>query len=287
MIQRSYDGDKSNCYIIPTPIGNMEDITLRAIRLLGEVDAIFAEDTRVTQNLLNNLKIKNKVYQCQKFNEVKASKLMIKFLSEGKNIGIVTDRGTPLISDPGQTALKNVINEGFNVIALPGASALLPALNMSNLDQEKFLFYGFLDSKESALVKELESIKDLKFTIVLYEAPHRLYKTLQNILKILGNRQISISREITKLHEEVFRGSVKDAIDNYNSDVKGEIVIVIEKGDDINSIYDAYLECSLLVSLGMPSKNAIKYVAKELNVSKNELYDMYEVKKNEINRGTR
>ncbi len=287
MIQRSYLDSKSNCYIIPTPIGNMEDITLRAIRLLKKVDAIFAEDTRVTQNLLTNLKIKNKIYQCQKFNEIKASKLMIKLLNEGKNIAVVTDRGTPLISDPGYVALKSVVKEGYNIIALPGASALLPAINMSNLDQDKFLFYGFLDSKESALIKELESIKDLKFTIILYEAPHRLYKTLQNVLKILGNRQISISREITKLHEEVFRGSVLEALDNYKGDVKGEIVIVIEKGNTTNNIDDAYLKCVELVSLGMSSKNAIKYISRELGVSKNELYDMYEVKKNETDSGIR
>ena len=287
MIQKSYVDNKSNCYIIPTPIGNMEDITLRAIRLLKEVDAIFAEDTRVTQNLLSNLQIKNKIYQCQKFNETKASKLIIKLLNEGKNIAVVTDRGTPLISDPGYVALKNVVNEGYNVIALPGASALLPALNMSNLDQDKFLFYGFLDSKESASIKELESIKDLGFTIILYEAPHRLYKTLQNVLKVLGNRQISISREITKLYEEVFRGSVEEALNIYKNDIKGEIVIVIEKGINTNNINDAYLKCMELISLGMSSKNAIKYISKELGVSKNELYDMYEVKKDETNRGTR
>lgn len=287
MVQKSYLDNKSNCYIIPTPIGNMEDITLRAIKFLKEVDAIFAEDTRVTQKLITNLQIKNKIYQCQKFNESKVSEFMIKLLREGKNIAIVTDRGTPLISDPGYVALKKVIDEGYNVIALPGACAFLPALNMSNLDQDKFLFYGFLDSKEVTSRKELETLKKLEFTIVLYEAPHRLYKTLQNILKVLGNRQISISREITKLHEEVFRGSVEEALDIYKNDIKGEIVIVIEKGKNINNINDAYLKCLELIFLGMSSKNAIKYISKELDVSKNELYDMYEVRKNETNRGTR
>lgn len=278
MIQKSYDKDVSNCYIVPTPIGNMNDITNRAIETLQKVDAVFAEDTRVTGLLLNNLGIKKKIYQNQKFNENKASEQAVLLLKEGKNIAVVTDRGTPLISDPGSVLVDSVIKNGFNVIALPGACAFVPALNMSNINQERFLFYGFLNSKESQAIKELEYLKNINFTIVLYEAPHRLYKTLQNIEKILGNIQISISREITKVHEEVFRGLVSEAIEIYK-EVKGEIVIVLDN-NKVEVDYDSSLsEVKDLISMGVKPSDALKYVSKKNGVSKNKLYDMYEEEK--------
>lgn len=278
MIQKSYDKDVSNCYIVPTPIGNMSDITNRAVETLQKVDAVFAEDTRVTGLLLNNLGIKKKIYQNQKFNENKASEQAVLLLKEGKNIAVVTDRGTPLISDPGSVLVDSVIKNSFNVIALPGACAFVPALNMSNINQEKFLFYGFLNSKESQAIKELEYLKNINFTIVLYEAPHRLYKTLQNIEKILGNIQISISREITKVHEEVFRGLVSEAIEIYK-EVKGEIVIVLDN-NKVEVDYDSSLsEVKDLISMGVKPSDALKYVSKKNGVSKNKLYDMYEEEK--------
>ena len=278
MVQKNYERDSGNLYIVPTPIGNLKDITYRAVQILSSVDAIFAEDTRVTTQLLNNLNISNKVFQCHKFNEVQASKSVLKLLSEGKNLAIVTDRGTPLISDPGSLVVNNVIKEGYNVIALPGPSALLPALNMSNISSEKFLFYGFLNSKESKSLKELEMLSKLKFTIVLYEAHHRLAKTLQNIYKIMGNRQISISREISKLHEEVFRGTVQEAI-NYYVNIKGEFVIVIEKNNEEVDYESLFLEVIDLIEDGVSSKDAIRDVAKKYDVSKNILYNMYEERK--------
>lgn len=278
MIQKSYEKENSNLYIVPTPIGNLGDITYRAVEILKSVDAIFAEDTRVTYNLLNSLNIKNKIYQCQKFNEAQASVSVLNLLSEGKNVAIVTDRGTPLISDPGSLVVNNVVESGYNVIALPGASALLPALNMSNISSEKFLFYGFLNSKESQSIKELIMLSSLNFTIVLYESPHRLSKTLQNIYKIMGNRQISISREISKVYEEVFRGTVSEAIDIYK-EVKGEIVIVITKNEEEKD-YDLYLEEVLdEVKSGLTSKDAIKKISKKYGISKNILYNMYEESK--------
>jgi 16S rRNA (cytidine1402-2'-O)-methyltransferase len=278
MIQKSYDRDKGNLFLVPTPIGNLKDITYRAVEVLESVDAIYAEDTRVTIQLLNSLNIKNKVYPCHKFNEVKVSEEIISRLSNDNNVAIVTDRGTPLISDPGSIVVDNVVKANFNVIALPGASAVLPALNMSTISSEKFLFYGFLSSKESQSIKELSMLKNIKFTIVLYEAPHRLYKTLQNMLQTLGNRRISISREISKLHEEVFRGSVKEALEIYEN-VKGEIVIVIEKEEEKIDYNSLILSVEELVSLGVSSKEAIKKISKDYNVSKNVLYKMYEEKK--------
>lgn len=275
MIQKSYEKDNSNLYIVPTPIGNLKDITYRAVEILSSVDAIFAEDTRVTINLLNSLNIKNKVYPCHKFNEEKVSSSVLKLLSEGKNLAIVTDRGTPLISDPGSVVVNNVINSGYNVIALPGASAVLPALNMSNISAERFLFYGFLSSKDGERKSELENLKNINFTIVLYEAPHRLIKTLNSILEILGDRNISICREISKVHEEVFRGKVSEAIDCY-TDVKGEIVIVIEANSNEVNYDDLLVKVDELVQIGVSSKDAIKKVAKDYDVSKNLLYSKYE-----------
>ena len=278
MIQKSYSNENSNLYLVPTPIGNLGDITYRAVEVLKSVDAIFAEDTRVTTQLLNSLNIKNRVFQCQKFNELKASKSVINLLSQDKNVAVVTDRGTPLISDPGSLVVSNAIKEGYNVIALPGPCAFIPALNMSGISSEKFLFFGFLSSKDSQAIRELELLKSIKFTIVLYEAPHRLNKTLQNIYKILGNRNISISREISKVYEEVYRGNVLEATQIYN-EVKGEIVIVIEYSqEDVD--YSAMLEeVFKRIKSGSSSKDAIKSVSKEFDVSKNILYNMYEENK--------
>lgn len=278
MIQKSYEREKGNLYIVPTPIGNMEDITYRAVNTLKSVDAIFAEDTRVTMQLLSYLNIKNKVYPCHKFNEIKASASVLKLLSQDKNIAMVTDRGTPLISDPGSVVVSEVVKAGYNVIALPGASALLPALNMSSISAEKFLFYGFLNSKSTVARQELEMLSNINFTIVLYEAPHRLNKTLQNIYDILRDRTVSISREISKVHEEVYRGSIKDALKLY-TEPKGEFVIVIE-GKEKEDDYDKALEeVKYFISKGMSSKDAIKEVSKKNNISKNILYNMYEESK--------
>lgn len=278
MIQKSYEKESGNLYLVPTPIGNMEDITIRAINILKSVDAIFAEDTRVTMQLLSNLNIKNKVYPCHKFNEIKASKSILNLLSDEKNIAMVTDRGTPLISDPGSVVVSAVIDAGYNVIALPGASALLPALNMSSISSERFLFYGFLNSKSTVARQELEMLSNINFTIVLYEAPHRLNKTLQNIYDILRDRTISISREISKVHEEVFRGSIEEALKLYN-EPKGEFVIVIE-GKEKEEDYDKALEeVKNFISKGMSSKDAIKEVSKRNGISKNILYNMYEESK--------
>lgn len=285
MIQKSYEKENGNLYIVPTPIGNLKDITYRAVDVLSMVDAIFAEDTRVTIQLLNNLNIKTRVYPCHKFNENKVSGSVINLLSQDKNVAIVTDRGTPLISDPGSVVVDKVILAGYNVIALPGASALLPALNMSNISSEKFLFYGFLSSKEGESKNELSMLKSINFTIVLYEAPHRLCKTLQNIFDILGDRRISISREISKIHEEVFRGSVKEALDFYK-EIKGEIVIVIERGNEEINYEELLNKVDELIGIGVSSKDAIKKISKEYDVSKNILYNMFEERKNEISSGS-
>lgn len=274
MLQKSYSqSNNGKLYLIPTPIGNMEDITLRAISTLKEVDVIFAEDTRITNILLTKHNINKKVYSCHKYSEEKNKEKIITLLLNGKNIAIVTDRGTPLISDPGSVIVNYSIENNIDVISLPGPSALLPALNMSGLSNERFLFYGFLNTKEQKIKKELDSIKDLPYTIIFYESPHRLQKTLTIMKDSLGNRKISIAREISKLHEEIFRGTISEAINAYET-VKGEIVIILEgKKEQIEKEINYELEVEKLIKEGYSTKDAVKQIATKYNISKNKLYN--------------
>ena len=277
MLQKSYD-ENSKLYLVPTPIGNMKDITYRAIEILNNVKVVYSEDTRVTKILLDYYGIKSKLVSCHKFNEKTIYPQVINNLQNGNSVALVTDRGTPLISDPGYVVVKEVIKSGFSVVSLPGPSALLPALNMSGISADKFLFYGFLSNKVDESISELKMLKSINFTIVLYESPHRLIKTLHNIKNILGNNFISISREISKLHEEVFRGTVQEAINTY-IDPKGEFVIVIDNNDKFEDISIAYDELNELINYGMDKKSAMKYVSKKYDVSKNVLYNMVEENK--------
>lgn len=275
MSQKSYNNTPT-LYLIPTPIGNMEDITLRAVNILKEVEVIFSEDTRVTGILLKHLDIKKKLIASHEHNETKNSELALSYLKQGYNIGLVTDRGTPIISDPGYGIAKYVIEQGYNVVGLPGPTALIPALIVSGLNPSPFLFYGFLNNKESKAKKELENLKELKATMIFYEAPHRLEKTLGNMLEILGNRNISISREISKRYEEVYRGNISQVIDEAK-DAKGEFVIVVEGNTEIKS-YDnlSVIEhVNLYLEEDMKLMDAIKKVAKERNVSKSDIYNEY------------
>ena len=277
MLQKSYD-ENSKLYLVPTPIGNMKDITYRAIEILNNVKVVYSEDTRVTKILLDYYGIKSKLVSCHKFKEKTIYPQVINNLKNGNSVALVTDRGTPLISDPGYVVVKEVIKSGFSVVSLPGPSALLPALNMSGISADKFLFYGFLSNKVDESISELKMLKSINFTIVLYESPHRLIKTLHNIKNILGNNFISISREISKLHEEVFRGTVQEAINTY-IDPKGEFVIVIDNNDKFEDISIAYDELKELINYGMDKKSAMKYVSKKYDVSKNVLYNMVEENK--------
>ena len=275
MSQKSYNNTPT-LYLIPTPIGNMEDITLRAVNILKEVEVIFSEDTRVTGILLKHLDIKKKLIASHEHNECKNQELALSYLKQGYNIGLVTDRGTPIISDPGYGIAKYVIEQGYNVVGLPGPTALIPALIVSGLNPSPFLFYGFLNNKESKAKKELENLKELKATMIFYEAPHRLEKTLGNMLEILGNRNISISREISKKYEEVYRGNISQVIEEAK-DAKGEFVIVVEGNNEIKT-YDnlSVIEhVNLYLEEDMKLMDAIKKVAKERNVSKSDIYNEY------------
>ena len=276
MSQKSYNG-KECLYLIPTPIGNLEDITIRSLNLLKSVDLILCEDTRVTGNLLKKYDIKKKLISCHEHNEDKIKEKVIEELKLGKNIGLVTDQGSPIISDPGFIIAKAVIEYGFNVVGLPGATAFVPALISSGINPSPFLFYGFLNSKNSKQKAELESLKNLKYTIIFYEAPHRIKNTLENIKEVFGNRKMSLSREISKMYEEIFRGSIDNIIDEI-SDIKGEIVLVIEGNTTIvdYSSISIIEHMKIYLEDGISEKEAMKKVAKERHVSKSVIYKEYQ-----------
>lgn len=269
-------------YLVPTPIGNLKDITLRALEVLKFVDIVAAEDTRQTLKLLNHFEIKKSLMSYHKHNEQEKSEDIIKFLKEGHNVAIVTDAGTPGISDPGAVIVKKCINENIDFEVLPGATAITTALVYSGLDTTRFLFRGFIprENKERKIL--LNEIKDVKESIILYESPYRVVSTLETLLEYLGNRNVAICRELTKLHEEIKRGKIDELIDYFkNTAPKGEFVLVIEgkqqecidrenkeKWENL-SIKDHILN---VMESGISKKEAIKYVAKERGVSKNEVY---------------
>lgn len=273
--QKSYDNTPS-LYLITTPIGNMDDITYRAIKTMEEVDILLAEDTRVTKLLLNHFGIKNKLIANHKFNEESNVEQIISYLKKGMNVGLVSDRGTPIISDPGYEAAKKIIEEGFNVISIPGVTALIPALTSSGLIPQPFLFYGFLNSKDSKQKKELETLKNEKSTIIFYEAPHRITNTLNNILEVFGDRDCSISREITKKFEEIYRGRISEVLPLLEN-AKGEIVIVVAGNNNVNTFSNLTIveHVNLYIKEGKTVMDSIKLVAKERKLTKNEVYSSY------------
>ena len=275
MSQKSYD-NKPTLYLIATPIGNMEDITYRAINVLKSVSVIFSEDTRVTNQLLNYYNIKNKLISSHQYNEKDNIDKLLKYLNDGQDVGLVTDRGTPIISDPGYYLAKAAINNNYNVVSIPGATAFVSALITSNIDAQPFTFFGFLNSKSSKRKKELEELKNNKYTLIFYESPHRLIDTLNDMLKILGNRNISISREITKKFEEIYRGTISDVINELDV-LKGEFVIVVEGNKDVNDFSNLSIldHVNLYIENGLDSKEAIKKVAHERKLNKNEVYSEY------------
>ena len=275
MSQKSYDNSPT-LYLIPTPIGNLDDITLRAINTLKSVSVVFCEDTRITRQLLTHLGISKKLIASHKFNEEMNSDKLLEFLNNGQDVGLVTDRGTPIISDPGYELVKVAITNNYNVVSLPGPTAFVPALTVSGLSPQPFLFYGFLNNKNSKREKELESLKDYPFTMIFYEAPHRIVETLESMEKVLGNKNICISREISKRYEEVYRGKISEIIKNM-SDVKGELVVVVDGNHD-EKTYDnlSIIEhVNLYIMNGHDKKDALKLVAKDRGISKSDVYKEY------------
>ncbi len=273
--QKSYKETKlGNLYLIPTPIGNIEDITLRALNILKSVDLIYAEDTRETSKLLKFYNISKTVSSCHKYSEMMHRDKIITELLNGKNIGYMTDRGTPLISDPGNVIVEYAIKNNINVIALPGASALLPALNMSGLSNERFLFYGFLNSKKTDAKKELIDLKEIKQTLIFYEAPHRIEETLKLLLEVLGDRNIALAREISKIHEEIIRDKISNVLKQVDT-IKGEIVLIVEGYKEEQKEIDYEILIKELIDKGYSKRDAILEISDRYNISKNKIYNMY------------
>ena len=276
MWQKSYDGNVC-LYLIPTPIGNMEDMTYRAVKVLESVDVLFCEETRVTQNLLNYFNIKKKLISLHDHNEDTVKLKVLTYLEDNKNVGIVTDRGMPIISDPGYKTVKYISDKGFNVVALPGACAFVPALIVSGISPQPFLFYGFLDSKFEKRKKELESLKFNSNTMIFYEAPHRILKTMELMLEVLGDREVSLSREISKKYESVYRGKITELLPSLEN-IKGEFVIVVS-GSEIESLVDEdksiIEQVNFYIDNGMSSMDAIKMVARDNKMKKSDVYAEY------------
>ena len=219
-------------FVVGTPIGNLADITYRAIDVLSSVEFIFAEDTRVSKKLLNHYSIDKKIYSYHDHSRDSEVVNLINILVDGSNVALISDAGTPTISDPGYRLIRQCIKKGIDVIPIPGPSAVTAALSVAGLPSDSFTFIGFLPQKKGR-VKKIEQLNDIGNTIIVFESPHRILKTLNQFLEILGNRQVVIGRELTKLYEEIIRGNLKEVIQRISDkSLKGEIVIMIGKNDD-------------------------------------------------------
>lgn len=278
MIQRSYN-DTPSLYLIPTPIGNYDDITVRALNTLKSVDEILCEDTRDTGILLSHYGIKKRLVSCHEYNEDKMIDYVINKLKDGFNLGLVTDQGSPIISDPGYIVARGVINSGYNVISLPGATAFVPALTSSGIEPSPFLFYGFLNSKSSKQTQELNSLKNNKYTIIFYESVHRIESTLNNMLDVFGDRNICVCRELSKVYEEYVRGKISEIIPLVSS-MKGEFVIIVEGNKEVVDYSDLdVVEHVKMYLTDMSEMDSIKRVAHERGVAKSVIYNEYHNRK--------
>lgn len=272
---------KGDLYIVATPIGNLEDITLRAINVLKNVDCIAVEDTRHTLKLLNHLEISKPLISYHRHNEETRSDLLIEKLLSGEDIALVSDAGTPGICDPGEEVIKKCIENNIKIIPIPGACAMINALICSGLDTKEFIFLGFLPLNKNLRKDKLKKIEFAKETVIIYEAPHKLKQTLKDLENILENRKITVAREITKIHEEFVRGTASELLDIFQ-DVKGEFVLIIEKSnkelvEDMQNLNDLTLEehYKYYEKKGFEKKEIIKKIAKDRNVNKNEIYKKF------------
>ena len=272
------ENKKGILYLVPTPIGNMEDITYRALKVLNEVDVIFCEDTRISKELLKFYKITKKLISSNEQNELKRTELMINYLSSNKNVAIITDRGTPIISDPGYILVKKAIEEGYEVIGLPGANAATTALIISGLNPYPYLFYGFLKGNNKKKIENLKNLQKIKYSIIFYESVHHIQETLNLIYSVFGNRRVAICRELTKMYEECVRDELENIINNFNViTLKGEFVIVVEGNNNDVDYSDLNLidHVNLYISDGFEKMEAIIKTSKDLNLSKSEVYKKY------------
>ena len=268
-------------YLVATPIGNLDDITLRAINILKEVDIIAAEDTRHSLKLLNHLEISKPLISYHRHNEEVKSESLIEKLIDRKNIALITDAGTPGISDPGEEIVKLAIQNNIKVVPIPGACAFINALIASGMDTTEFTFLGFLPLNKKNRKEKLDKIKDCANTCILYEAPHKLLSTLKDLSEILGNRKIVLAKELTKIYEDFITGTAFELLEKIENP-KGEFVLVIEKSDNSqdhapNSLNTFSLEEHYLFyqKQGLEKNEIIKKIAKDKNVKKNEIYQYF------------
>ena len=268
-------------YLVATPIGNLDDITLRAIKVLQDVDIIAAEDTRHSLKLLNHLNISKPLISYHRHNEEIKSETLINNLLVGKNIALVSDAGTPVISDPGEEIVKLAIENSIKVVPIPGACALINALIASGLDTSEFTFIGFLPLNKKNRKEKLEQIEKSSNTVILYEAPHKLLSTLQDLNKFLENRKIVLAKELTKIHESFIFGTAEELLKKIDNP-KGEFVIIIEKNNKTQANNTDFLNnlslkehFNFYIEQGLTKNDAIKRIAKDRNVNKNEIYKKF------------
>ena len=273
---QNYGNGRPTLYLIPTPIGNLEDITLRTLSMIRSVDRLYAEDTRVSQKLLRHYQIEKPLESFHEHNEKTMENAILGHLAAGKTVGIISDAGMPLLSDPGSELVKKCLDQKFNVVCLPGPSAGVTGLLMSGLKPHPHLFYGFLDAKETKRKVALEKLKYREETLVFYEAPHRINALVADILEVLGDRHVVLVREISKKHEEVISGLASELITL--ADLKGEFVVVVAgyqpeaitlEGNDVVKAVDD------MIKSGLSKTDAMRKVALLSGVPKNKIYREY------------
>ncbi len=275
--QKSFENEKPTLFLVPTPIGNLSEMTPRAIDVLNSVDVIACEDTRTSGQLLKHFDIHKRLVAYQNFNEESSADGLINLLSKGQNVALITDAGYPLMSDPGQRVVRKATEQGYNVVPISGCNAMLNALVASGLIVQPFIFIGFLPPSSSLCKKKLQEYVNYPMTLVFYEAPHRIEKMLKACLEVLGDRECSLARELTKVHEEFLRGTISEILEEVDS-LKGEMVICIagnsdesKKDIDAGFILDTVREA---ISRGMSTSDAVKETAKKLNIPKNKVYEL-------------
>lgn len=277
----NFDSNKPLLYLVATPIGNLQEVSQRTIDILNEVDLIACEDTRVTGKLLSLLGISKPLVSLREHNEVSESNEIVNKILKGTKVAYMSDAGYPCISDPGSKLVKICIENDINVTSISGPNAALNALVASGLCGDHFYFHGFLDAKESIRLEELRQLASRKETLIFYEAPHRIHKTLSDLFTILGNRKACIAREITKKHEEFIRMGLKEMCELDPATLKGEMVIVVEGSlgelkPDLNNDEIIKMVQSMVES-GLSTKDAIKKVSELTNINKNFIYKIYHI----------
>lgn len=278
---RSFSHNNGILYLVATPIGNLSDITFRAIEILKSVDKIYAEDTRNSITLLRHYNITTKLESYHEYNQDIKTDVIIDELKNGMSIAIISDAGLPIISDPGYKIVKEASKLGIAISTIPGASAGISALIASGIAPMPYTFYGFLDSKKTKRIAELNNLKHVTHTLIFYEAPHRIFDTLKDMLDVFGDRQICLARELTKTFEEYIRGSISQVLEIES--IKGEIVLIVEgfnEEDVVSDEINKFEKIDELISLGYKSTEAIKEVANLLKLDRKELYKEYSNYKN-------